>query len=110
MIFFLWVLMFTDFFFISSPCKDYSINRKSPGIYSRELGSVNLQDEDCKIIETYRVDPCYKEDGINYHCQGTITLCSGETILTRLTVCPSFQSENQVNQVRHGKFLHEEIK
>lgn len=95
---------------LNTPCKDYSLDRKKPGIYSEELGTVKILNQDCKIIQTISIDPCRQEDGDDYSCKGKITLCPAVKILTRITVCPNTQYTNTVEQIHSNKSYHEEIK
>lgn len=88
------------------PCPPITDQDLTPGIYSKELGIVNIDGETCHIFEQYQTWNCYKKYG--HICEGMTTACQWK-ILTRITKCPSGNHVNSVNQTG-GKFSHEEVK
>ena len=78
---------------------------KNVGLYSKELGTVQIDNEYCKIFETYNVYECI-EVSSREECGGYI--CNSK-ILTRITKCPSSTTTNTITYTP-DKFHREEVK
>src|ERR1035437_6816431 len=74
------------------PCPPYSDDDLKSGIFSKDLGTVQIDGESCRIIETYERDQCQKRGSWNQipqlSCDGVKIQCYNKT-LTRITKCPS---------------------
>lgn len=81
-----------------------------PGVYSRELGTVSIDGETCKIYETYKNSSCIMKNGLGYYpysCDGEFMYCD-EKILTRITKCPSGTVGNAITY-SSDKFHREQV-
>lgn len=95
------------------PCPESELNNK-PMIFSEELGSVNIDGEECKIYQTFQQFDCRLMPGSwhkPYSCNGEFMDCSSYNprVLTRITKCPS---QTTVNTITHtsGKIRKEVIR
>lgn len=91
------------------PCPNNPDKSNSPGIYSRALGSVKIDEQNCQIFETYKTSEC--GNYIRWDGRKPPSTCVGcrEEILTRITKCPTQTTVNSVTQTG-GKFNREEIR
>jgi len=92
------------------PCTKSDATDK-PGIYSKILGTVQIDGESCTIIETYEKYNCADwgwDYSKNRKCLGHEVSCQWK-ILTRITKCPSGSSTNSITHTT-GKFSHEVVR
>ena len=85
-------------------CPAYDTKEVGTKLISHDMGSVNIEGEDCHIIEVSQ-HICYT--GHYHECKGDYLFCSDRTI-SRITKCPSGTVTNSVTQTG-GKFSHEEV-
>lgn len=94
------------------PCPPYSNDDYKPGIYSKELGSVEIDGETCKIIETYERSHCEERgpwtQSYGPGCDGIRVECYNQ-VLTRITKCPSNTTINTITR-SFDKSHREEVK
>lgn len=82
--------------------------KSKPGIYSKPLGMVKVDGEDCHIFEIYekfncRIDDSEYNDPIGPKtCDGVHTHCQWK-VLTRITKCPHQITINSIPMTPHGK-------
>lgn len=106
--YFLWfVILFTACNDKYPPCPAPLPEELKPGLYSKELGAVQVDGETCHIFEQYGTWDCEVVPGYQCRCEGVKIRCS-RTVLTRTTKCVSGKQVNGVTQTG-GKFSHEEV-
>jgi hypothetical protein len=94
------------------PCPPISNDDFKSGIFSRDLGSVQIDGESCRIFETYERSYCQKRGPWS---QQTRPQCDGERVecydqvLTRITKCPNSTTVNTITHT-NDKFHREEVK
>ena len=76
-----------------STCPTITKESYKTGIFSRNLGSVEIAGEQCQIFEQYK--KCNCELRYSYDCNGEVVACR-EYILTRITKCPSSNTTNSI--------------
>ena len=80
------------------------------GLFSREVGTVQIDGEPCKIFETYENTECYERDGFNHEpdsCSGKFLQCYGK-VMTRITKCASGVVGNTITYTP-DKFHREQV-
>lgn len=81
------------------------------GIYSKFLGTVKIDGQDCQIFEQFEKYGCelgYSEDAWT-QCEGSRIVCRSR-VLTRITKCPTQISTNTITMEPCGKSLCEKVR
>jgi hypothetical protein len=76
-----------------STCDPITKESYKTGLFSRNLGSVNIAGEQCQIFEQYKKYDCQLR--YSPECNGQVVECR-EYILTRITKCPSSNATNSI--------------
>lgn len=93
----------------SPPCPAPGLTDKV-GLFSREVGTVQIDGEVCKIFETYENEECHPVAGFQYEpnsCNGSFIRCYSK-VMTRITKCASGVVGNTITYTP-DKFHREQV-